>query len=97
MKAGLVCKKTRLCLTERIFRRHFYWIVETLLPNTQGLTTPNTPARVDVVEDKDAYHFYIEMPGLRGDSIDVQVEDDSLVVAARVAAGDPGLSCGASI
>jgi hypothetical protein len=25
--------------TERIFRRHFYWIVETLLPNTQGLTT----------------------------------------------------------
>ena len=37
----------------------------------------------DVVEDKDAYHFYIEMPGLKGDSIDVQVEDDSLVVAAE--------------
>lgn len=46
-------------------------------------TNPNTPARADVVEDKDAYHFYIEMPGLKGDSIDVKVEDDSLVVAAE--------------
>jgi hypothetical protein len=30
-----VCKKTRLMPAERIFRRHFYWIFKTLLPNTQ--------------------------------------------------------------
>ena len=39
--------------------------------------------RADVVEDKDAYHFYVEMPGLKEGSIDVQVEDDRLMVAAE--------------
>ena len=37
----------------------------------------------DVVEDKDAYHFYVEMPGLKDGSIDVQVEDDRLMVASE--------------
>ena len=40
-------------------------------------------ARADVVEDKDAYHFYVEMPGLKDASIDVQVEDDRLIVEAE--------------
>ena len=44
---------------------------------------PNTGARADVVEDKDAYHFYVEMAGIKVGSIDVQVEDDRLVVAAE--------------
>jgi HSP20 family protein len=39
--------------------------------------------RADAVEDKDAYHFYVEMPGLKEGSIDVQVEDDRLMVAAE--------------
>jgi HSP20 family molecular chaperone IbpA len=39
--------------------------------------------RADVVEDKDAYRFYIEMPGLKDDSIDVHVEDDRLIVASE--------------
>ena len=39
--------------------------------------------RADVVEDKDAYHFYFEMPGLKGESLDVQVENDQLSVAAE--------------
>jgi HSP20 family protein len=43
----------------------------------------DTAPRADVVEDKDAYHFYFEMPGLKGDSFDVQVEDDRLMVAAE--------------
>lgn len=30
---------------------------------------------VDVIEDKDAYHFYFEMPGLQDASIDARVED----------------------
>jgi HSP20 family protein len=62
------------------------WMLDRLANFRQAAdaaTNPNTPARADVVEDKDAYHFYIEMPGLKADSIDVQVEDDSLVVAAE--------------
>src|ERR1700680_1711719 len=39
--------------------------------------------RADVVEDKDAYHFYVEMPGLKDGSIDVQVEDDRLLVTSE--------------
>jgi HSP20 family protein len=39
--------------------------------------------RADVVEDKDAYHFYIEMPGLTDGSIDVHVKDDRLMVASE--------------
>jgi HSP20 family protein len=39
--------------------------------------------RADVIEDKDAYHFYFDMPGLKGESLDVQVEDDQLTVAAE--------------
>ena len=39
--------------------------------------------RADVIEDKDAYHFYFDMPGLKGESLDVQVEDDQLTIAAE--------------
>jgi HSP20 family protein len=39
--------------------------------------------RADVTEDKDAYHFYFDMPGLKGESLDVQVEDDQLTIAAE--------------
>jgi HSP20 family protein len=38
---------------------------------------------VDVTEDKDAYHFYFEMPGLRNESIDVSVENGGLLIAAE--------------
>jgi HSP20 family protein len=51
-------------------------------PTQQLIQIRRLPGRT-FVEDKDAYHFYIEMPGLKGDSIDVQVEGDSLVVAAE--------------
>ena len=40
----------------------------------------HTMPRADIVEDKDAYHFYVEMPGVKNESIDVHVEDDRLVV-----------------
>ena len=38
---------------------------------------------VDVIEDKDAYHFYFEMPGLKNESIDARFEDGHLVVEAE--------------
>jgi len=37
----------------------------------------------DVVEDKDAYHFVFEMPGLKNDSIDVHVENGTMTVTAE--------------
>ena len=36
-----------------------------------------------MIEDKDRYHFYFEMPGLKKDSIDARVEDGRLIVAAE--------------
>jgi HSP20 family protein len=39
--------------------------------------------RAEVVEDKDAYHFYFELPGLKAESLDVQVENEQLTVAAE--------------
>ena len=62
------------------------WMLDRLAGFRRALdeaTDQHTAPRADVTEDKDAYHFYIEMPGLKGDSIDVQVEGDSLVVAAE--------------
>jgi HSP20 family protein len=38
---------------------------------------------VDVIEDKDAYHFYFEMPGLTSESIDGRVEGGRLLVEAE--------------
>jgi len=46
-------------------------------------TNRYTVPPVDVIEDKDAYHFYFEMPGLKTESIDARVEDDRLLVAAE--------------
>jgi HSP20 family protein len=38
---------------------------------------------VDVIEDKDAYHFYFEMPGLKRESLDARVEGGRLLVTAE--------------
>jgi HSP20 family protein len=37
----------------------------------------------EVIEEKDTYHFYFEMPGLKSDSFDVRVENGALVIAAE--------------
>jgi HSP20 family protein len=58
-------------------------------PRTVGLfRQSDTTARhmvpaVDVIEDKDAYHFYFDMPGLKNESIDARIEDDHLMVEAE--------------
>jgi len=38
---------------------------------------------VDVIENKDAYHFYFEMPGLKNESIEARVEGGQLMVEAE--------------
>jgi HSP20 family protein len=45
--------------------------------------TGHMVAVVDVIEDKDAYHFYCEMPGLKNESINARVEDGQLMVDAE--------------
>ncbi len=39
--------------------------------------------RSDVVEHGEGYHFYFEMPGIKADSVQVQVEDGNLVIEAE--------------
>jgi HSP20 family protein len=65
---------------------HRGWLFD---PRVQDLfwkfdaTNRNMVPAVDVIEDKDAYHFYFEMPGLKNESIDARVEDGHLVVEAE--------------
>jgi HSP20 family protein len=62
------------------------WVFD---PRTVGLfmqsdtTAGHMVPPVDVIEDKDAYHFYFEMPGLKNESIDARVEDGQLMVEAE--------------
>ena len=50
--------------------------------NETGLSVPQTHVRprADVVEDAEGYHFYFDMPGIKADSVNVQVEDGDLVI-----------------
>jgi HSP20 family protein len=58
-------------------------------PQTLGLLREsNATSRyivppVDVVEEKDVYRFYFELPGLKNESIDARVEGGWLMVAAE--------------
>lgn len=38
---------------------------------------------VDVVEEHDGYRFSVELPGLKSDSLEVKVEDETLVINAE--------------
>ena len=42
-----------------------------------------TGPATDVIEDADAYHFYFEMAGISGASVNVRVEDGNLIVEAE--------------
>ncbi len=63
------------------------WLLDRM--NRMMKDFPSTvPARhlrpaVDVVEDKDGYRFYFELPGLKNESIDVRVENGNLILAAE--------------
>ena len=39
--------------------------------------------RADVIEDNEGYHFSFEMPGLKSESVDVRIDDQSLIVEAE--------------
>ena len=44
---------------------------------------PGVRPAVDVVEDKDGYHLYFDLPGLKNDSVDLRVEDGTLTMTAE--------------
>jgi HSP20 family protein len=50
---------------------------------------------VDLVEDHDSYRFSIELPGLKSDSLEVKVEDETLVINAE--RNQPALAKGAQV
>ena len=50
--------------------------------NRTATEAPLVP-RSDVVEHGEGYHFYFEMPGIKADSVQVQVEADNLVIEAE--------------
>jgi HSP20 family protein len=47
-----------------------------------GDVEPGSPP-VDVVEDESSYRFSMEIPGLKCDSLEVKVEDKTLVITAE--------------
>jgi HSP20 family protein len=42
-----------------------------------------TSPPIDVVEDNDGYRFTIELPGLKPDSLEVKIEEETLVINAE--------------
>jgi len=61
------------------------WLLERANGLFSGLASEFGPISppVDVVEDHDGYRFSIELPGLKSDSLDVKVEDETLVINAE--------------
>ncbi|HUO03913.1 MAG TPA: HSP20 family small heat-shock protein [Candidatus Binataceae bacterium] len=63
---------------DSIFRR---W--NAMLSDIDPTATRISALAADVVEDADGYHFQFEAPGIDGGSVDVRVEDGTLVVEAE--------------
>ena len=67
---------------------HGAWLFERVNGLFNGLASefgpigPISPP-VDVVEDSSGYRFSIELPGLKSDSLEVKVEDETLVIDAE--------------
>src|SRR5271165_3039711 len=53
-----------------------------LLAN-QTSETESGPVPTDIVEDSDGYHFAVDLPGLKADSLEVRIEEDTLVLSAE--------------
>ena len=53
------------------------------LLNRQASECERSSPPVDVVEDHDGYLFSFELPGLKSDSLEVKVENETLVIDAE--------------
>jgi HSP20 family molecular chaperone IbpA len=61
------------------------WLLDRVNGLFDGLASEFEPISppVDVVEDHDGYRFSIDLPGLKSDSLEVKVEDETLVINAE--------------
>jgi HSP20 family protein len=61
------------------------WLFDRVNARLNGLASEFEPfyPPVDVVEDREGYRFSIELPGLKSDSLEVKIEDETLVVNAE--------------
>ena len=60
------------------------WLFEAangLFKEFQSAVRYMTPP-VDVIEDKESYHFYFDMPGLTSDALDARVDEGRLTILA---------------
>ncbi|TMA63755.1 MAG: Hsp20/alpha crystallin family protein [Deltaproteobacteria bacterium] len=60
------------------------WFLDRVNGLFNGLASEFEPISppVDVVEDHDGYRFSVDLPGLKSDSLEVKVEDETLVINA---------------
>ena len=61
------------------------WFLDRVNGLFNGLASEFEPISppVDVVEDHDGYRFSVDLPGLKSDSLEVKVEDETLVINAE--------------
>ena len=61
------------------------WLLERVNGLFNGLASDaeRISPPVDVVEDHDSYRFTMDLPGLKSDSLEVKVEDGTLVINAE--------------
>src|SRR5580704_2493273 len=63
------------------------WLVdrvnELIKPPYFGTDTSHEVPAADVIESEDGYHFYFEMPGVKGETISVRLEEGALIVEAE--------------
>ncbi len=61
------------------------WLIERVNGLFNGLVSESEQISppVDLVEDHNGYRFSIELPGLKSDSLEVKVEDETLVINAE--------------
>ena len=64
-------------LTNRWLSERVNGLFNGLASESERITPP-----VDVVEDNDSYRFTVDLPGLKSDSLEVKVEDGTLVINA---------------
>ena len=58
--------------------------VSGLFNGLSGLTSEERiPSPVDIVEERASYRFSVDLPGLKSDSLEVKVEDGTLVISAE--------------
>ena len=56
---------------------------ELMQPHRFGTENNHEVPSADVIESENGYHFYFEMPGVKGDSISVKLEEGALIVEAE--------------